>query len=328
MRFPTRSAVGVCAAGRRHRCRSAACGGGGQQGRGTRRPPAKAKARRPKALPVAPLTGLPDADRRVASKRCAITVKIDNTQAGHPKYGVDQADVVYEEVVEGGITRLAAIFNSHDPDRVGPVRSVRKTDQSLVWPIGGVFAYSGGAPYAIASINTAPVVRLDETRAGSADVPRPLARRAVEPLRARQLHVQQVRTAGTAARRCSRIALRARAVVGGVPAYVGARRLPRRLRGHLELGRGERHVEALDLREPRGRRVGRAVRAEERRRDVRLVRRRRSEPRQRGRRGRDHRDTAPRSCSPRARRSSARGRGPTRTSPRSCSTRAGQRRSR
>ena len=116
-----------------------------------------------------------------AEKRSAITVKIDNTQAGHPKYGVDQADVVYEEVVEGGITRLAAIFNSHDPDRVGPVRSVRKTDQSLVWPIGGVFAYSGGAPYAIASINTAPVVQLDETRAGplmfrdhSRDAPRNL----------------------------------------------------------------------------------------------------------------------------------------------------------
>jgi hypothetical protein len=117
------------------------------------------------AAAVAPLTGLPDPGG-TASKRCAVTVKIDNTQAGHPKYGVDQADVVYEEVVEGGLTRLAAIFNSHDPDRVGPVRSVRKTDQSLVWPIGGVFAYSGGAQYAIDSINTAPVVQLDENRAG------------------------------------------------------------------------------------------------------------------------------------------------------------------
>jgi hypothetical protein len=118
------------------------------------------------AAAVAPLTGLPDPGG-IASKRCAATVKIDNTEAGHPKYGVDQADVVYEEVVEAGITRLAAIFNSHDPDRVGPVRSVRKTDQSLVWPIGGVFVYSGGAQYAIDSINTAPVVRLDETRAGA-----------------------------------------------------------------------------------------------------------------------------------------------------------------
>jgi Protein of unknown function (DUF3048) N-terminal domain/Protein of unknown function (DUF3048) C-terminal domain len=139
-----------------------ACSGGG--GKDAEKAKAKAKAKA-KVLSIAPLTGLPDATG-ASLKRCAITVKIDNTSAGHPKYGVDQADVVYEEVVEGGITRLAAIFNSHDPDRVGPVRSVRKTDQSLVWPIRGVFAYSGGAPYAIASINTAPVVQLDETRAG------------------------------------------------------------------------------------------------------------------------------------------------------------------
>jgi hypothetical protein len=44
---------------------------------------------------------------------------------------------------------------------------VRKTDQSIVWPIGGIFAYSGGAQYAIDSIDTAPVKQLDETRAGS-----------------------------------------------------------------------------------------------------------------------------------------------------------------
>ena len=136
----------------------AACGGGKHA-----KSPAHAQQAKKKP-PVAPLTGL--ADTNGANHRCAITVKIDNTEAGHPKYGVEQADVVYEEVVEGGYTRLAAIFDSHTPDRVGSVRSVRKTDQSIVWPIGGVFVYSGGAPYAIASINTAPVVRLDETTAG------------------------------------------------------------------------------------------------------------------------------------------------------------------
>ena len=139
----------------------AACGGGKHHA--TPKPVVPATNPGP---PIAPLTGLAD-PLRAAESRCAVTVKIDNTQRGHPKYGVDQADVVYEEVVEAGITRLAAVFNSQAPDRVGPVRSVRKTDQSLVWPIGGIFAYSGGAPYAIASINTAPVVRLDETRAGS-----------------------------------------------------------------------------------------------------------------------------------------------------------------
>jgi len=56
--------------------------------------------------------------------------------------GIDQADVVYEEIVNGGITRLAAIFNSHAPAKVGPVRSVRPTDTQVVWPLGGIFAYS------------------------------------------------------------------------------------------------------------------------------------------------------------------------------------------
>ena len=108
------------------------------RGRVRRRRQARGRTSRPRATTarqaapaVAPLTGLPD-PTGAAGKRCAVTVKIDNTQRGHPKYGVDQADVVYEEVVEGGITRLAAIFNSHAPDRVGPVRSVRKTDQSIV----------------------------------------------------------------------------------------------------------------------------------------------------------------------------------------------------
>jgi hypothetical protein len=114
---------------------------------------------------TAPLTGLPDPNG-VANHRPAITVKINNTDA-NVQSGIHAADVVYEEVVESGITRLAAIFNSHAPQKVGPVRSVRRTDQSIVWPIGGVFVFSGGAQYALDSIDTAPVVQLDETRAGS-----------------------------------------------------------------------------------------------------------------------------------------------------------------
>src|SRR6516162_9732930 len=141
---------------------AAACGGGSSKKAKAAQAQQTTTTTKP-APPVAPLTGL--ADPGAASHhRCAITVKIDNTQSQGLKYGVNEADVVYEEVVEGGITRLAAIFNSQAPDRVGPVRSVRMTDQSLVWPIKGIFAYSGGAPYAIASIDTAPVKQLDETR--------------------------------------------------------------------------------------------------------------------------------------------------------------------
>lgn len=119
------------------------------------------------ASPIAPLTGLPDPNGR-AQQRPALTVKIENIPAAMPQQGIDQADVIYEEIVEGGITRLAAIFNSKSPPIIGPIRSVRRTDHSIVWPIGGIFAYSGGAAYAVASIETAPVHIIDEDAAGAA----------------------------------------------------------------------------------------------------------------------------------------------------------------
>jgi hypothetical protein len=117
--------------------------------------------------PIAPLTGLPDPGG-AALTRSALTVKIENTPEALPQWGIAQADVVYEEIVNGGITRLAAIFNSQAPDKIGPVRSVRPTDTQVVYPIGGIFAYSGGAQYAINSINTAPVKQVDESSAGNA----------------------------------------------------------------------------------------------------------------------------------------------------------------
>jgi hypothetical protein len=117
--------------------------------------------------PVAPLTGLPY-PKRLLKDRSALTIKIDNTPEAMPQYGVNEADVVYEEIVEGGITRLAAIFNSQVPKVVGPVRSVRRTDRELVFPIGGIFAFSGGAEYAVRSIETAPVKLYDESNAGAA----------------------------------------------------------------------------------------------------------------------------------------------------------------
>src|ERR1700722_2090044 len=122
---------------------------------------------KPSSRSVAPLTGLPY-PKRLLKNRSALTIKIDNTPEAHPQFGVSEADVVYEEIVEGGITRLAAIFYSHLPSIVGPVRSVRRTDREIVFPIGGIFAFSGGAEYAVKSIETAPVKLYDQTNAGSA----------------------------------------------------------------------------------------------------------------------------------------------------------------
>ena len=118
-------------------------------------------------LAVAPLTGLADPSGQ-AALRPALTVKIENTPEAMPQWGIDQADVVYEEIVNGGITRLAAVFNSHAPAKIGPVRSVRPTDEQIVFPLGGIFAFSGGAPYALAAIAKAPVTLVDESSAGAA----------------------------------------------------------------------------------------------------------------------------------------------------------------
>jgi hypothetical protein len=115
----------------------------------------------------APLTGLPDPSE-LTRHRSALTIKIDNTPEAHPQFGIQDADVVYEEIVEGQITRLAAIFNSRLPTEVGPVRSVRRTDREIVFPIGGLFAFSGGAQYAVSSIETAPVKLVQESNAGAA----------------------------------------------------------------------------------------------------------------------------------------------------------------
>ncbi len=117
--------------------------------------------------PIAPLSGTVDTTR-LSVTRPSLLVKVENTPDALPQWGVDQADVVYEEIVNGGITRLAAIFNSQVPVKIGPVRSVRPTDTQIVWPLGGLFVFSGGAQYAINSIRQSPTRLITESTAGTA----------------------------------------------------------------------------------------------------------------------------------------------------------------
>lgn len=73
-----------------------------------------------------------------------LAVKIDDSIAAQPQIGIDRADVVYIEQVEGGLTRLAAIYSSEIPQLIGPVRSARITDLDILSQYGRVvFAYSG-----------------------------------------------------------------------------------------------------------------------------------------------------------------------------------------
>lgn len=106
-------------------------------------------------VPLAPLTGLP-ADPALRD-RPALSVKIDAAAEARPQVGLDKADLIFEEVVEGGLVRFMAVFQSKDAPTVGPVRSVRFVDAKLVTPLGGYFAYSGGNPDVVATIKKAPV---------------------------------------------------------------------------------------------------------------------------------------------------------------------------
>jgi hypothetical protein len=102
-------------------------------------------------LPISPLTGLPGANNPV------VAVKVDNV-ANEPQSGLNQADVVYVELVEGGLTRLVPIFASQQPTKVGPVRSARLTDIQLLGQYGKVaFTFSGGAAEVIAAVRSANV---------------------------------------------------------------------------------------------------------------------------------------------------------------------------
>jgi hypothetical protein len=84
-------------------------------------------------------------------------VKMDNTPSSAPQVGLDAADLVVEELVEGGSTRLAAFYYSDLPSEVGPVRSMRASDIGIVSPVGATVVTSGAASVTIARIEEAGI---------------------------------------------------------------------------------------------------------------------------------------------------------------------------
>jgi hypothetical protein len=135
---------------------AAGCGGGGDDSEDATTTTASTTAAPTTTaapeLPRAPLTGLEVADAAPLAKP-ALLVKINNADGGNcetrsrPQVGLDQADIVIEELVEGGITRFMAVFHSTVPETVGPVRSARSSDIDLIEPFNvPLFAWSGNNP--------------------------------------------------------------------------------------------------------------------------------------------------------------------------------------
>lgn len=92
--------------------------------------------------PTCPLTGEAP-PKRVDLSRPAVALKIENSPAARPQAGLENADVVFEEVVEGGITRFLALYHCGGTELAGPVRSARFDDPKIAKPFSRLIAFSG-----------------------------------------------------------------------------------------------------------------------------------------------------------------------------------------
>lgn len=103
----------------------------------------------------APFTGLADG----AQPAPVVGVKVENSARARPVTGLEGADVVFVQLVEGGMTRFVALFNSEFPEVVGNVRSLRSTDAGILgqWSGGVTLVYSGGMPQQVDDVRAAGI---------------------------------------------------------------------------------------------------------------------------------------------------------------------------
>lgn len=108
----------------------------------------------------APLTGIMT-DPANLEKR-PVAVMVENAPAARPQSGLPKADIVYEVLAEGGITRFLAIYHSQDSDNVGPVRSARPYYIERALEYNALYAHCGGSEDAKKFVKTARVADMDE----------------------------------------------------------------------------------------------------------------------------------------------------------------------
>lgn len=118
----------------------------------------------PKSYVYAPLTGAkyeegtnPNLDGP------SVACKIDNLGVARPQINLNQTDIVFDEMVEGGLTRLVAVWHSRMPEQVGPVRSIRPMDPDIVSQFGGIVCYSGGQLKFVKMMQATAVFNANET---------------------------------------------------------------------------------------------------------------------------------------------------------------------
>lgn len=102
------------------------------------------------------LTGI---ENGTDNSRPVLAVKIDNVGRARPQAGINQADVVIEELVEGDLTRLIGLFHSTPSNPIGPIRSVRLSDISILSNLNRpLLANSGANGGTMAALNDSPII--------------------------------------------------------------------------------------------------------------------------------------------------------------------------
>lgn len=117
-----------------------------------------------------PLTGETLPGDQAPPDRPVLAVKVENTPDAQPLAGLQGADIVYEEVVEGGITRFVVLFHCDEANRIGPVRSIRSTDPKILAPFSAhpLLAFSGGSKGVRTIVDDAGMTAMDEDSATKA----------------------------------------------------------------------------------------------------------------------------------------------------------------
>lgn len=150
--------------------------GGDDESSGEETPEAQQVAGADELASTWPMTGLPvEGDETSEQSYPVLVTKIDNTGSSAPQVGLGSADLVVEELVEGGLTRLAAFYHSELPTSVGPVRSMRASDIGIVSPVDAAVVTSGAAAPTIKRITGAGI---DFFQEGSEGISRDSSRSA------------------------------------------------------------------------------------------------------------------------------------------------------
>lgn len=121
----------------------------------------------PDPVAIAPLSGV--VAEASALQHPSIAAKIDNHPAARPQQGLESTDIVFEELVEGGLTRYVAVWHSSIPELLGPVRSIRPMDPDIISPLGGIVAYSGGQERFVQLMRDTPVYNAIHGQPDTAD---------------------------------------------------------------------------------------------------------------------------------------------------------------